>query len=136
MASILVTGAAGYIGSLLVPKLLGLGHYVTCVDTIMYEPTSLLEPSTHPNCNLIIGDARDKELMKPLIDSSDVIIPLARLTGAPLCNKDKTTALTVNRGAVIMCSELSSKNQLIIYPCTNSGYGVVKTESIAMRILH
>lgn len=124
MAQVLVTGAAGYIGSLLVPSLLADGHKVTCVDNIMYEPTSLLMPATHPNCNVIIGDARDKVLMKPLIESSDIIIPLACLTGAPLCNRDKTSAVTVNRDAVMMCSDLSSPDQLIIYPCTNSGYGV------------
>ena len=58
------------------------------------------------------------------IESSDVIIPLACMTGAPLCNKDKTAAISVNRDSVVLCSELSSMNQLIIYPCTNSGYGV------------
>ena len=124
MVKVLVTGAAGYIGSLLVPSLLSDGHYVTCVDNIMYEPTSLLIPSIHPNCNVIIGDARDNELMKPLIEVHDVIIPLACLTGAPLCNRDKTSAITVNRDAVKMCSDLSSSSQLIVYPCTNSGYGV------------
>jgi len=124
MANVLVTGAAGYIGSLLVPALLADGHSVTCVDSLMYEPTSLLMPCMHPKCKLIIGDARDKELMTPLIASSDIIIPLACLTGAPLCNRDKTSAVTVNRDAVIMCSDLSSADQLLIYPCTNSGYGI------------
>jgi len=124
MASILVTGAAGYIGSLLVPRLLSLGHNVTCVDNLMYEPTSLLMPSINQNCKLIVGDARDRELMKPLIEKADVIIPLACLTGAPLCNKDKVAAVGVNRDSVTMCSELSCASQLIIYPCTNSGYGV------------
>ena len=92
-------------------------------DTL-YEPTSLLEPIKHPNCTLIIGDARDKDLMKPLIEHADVIIPLACMTGAPLSNKDKIAAVTVNRDSVVMCSELSSASQLLIYPCTNSGYGV------------
>ena len=124
MSKILVTGAAGYIGSLLVPALLADGHHVTCIDNLMYEPTSLLVPATHSKCDVIVGDARDKELMKPLIESSDVIIPLACLTGAPLCDRDKTSAVTVNRDAVMMCSNLSSSQQLVIYPCTNSGYGV------------
>ena len=116
MATVLVTGAAGYIGSVLVPKLLGDGHKVICVDNLMYEPTSLLMPAIHPNCELIVGDARDRELMKPLIEKSDIIIPLACLTGAPLCDKDKNAAISVNRDSVIMCSELSTQNQLIIYP--------------------
>lgn len=124
MANVLVTGAAGYIGSLLVPSLLDDGHKVVCVDNLMYEPTSLLVPSIHPNCEVIIGDARDKDLIKPLVEKADVIIPLACLTGAPLCNRDKTSAVSVNRDAVIMCSVLSSQSQLLIYPCTNSGYGI------------
>ena len=90
----------------------------------MYEPTSLMMATRNKNFNLIIGDARDKELMKPLIESADIIIPLACMTGAPLCKKDQTSASTINRDAVVMCSELSSKNQLLIYPCTNSGYGI------------
>jgi nucleoside-diphosphate-sugar epimerase len=124
MTKILITGGAGYIGSVLIPKLLNDGYQVTCVDNLMYEPTSLLIPSINKNFNLIIGDARDEELMKPLIEKADIIIPLACMTGAPLCNKDKTSAITVNRDSVVMCSKLSSNNQLIIYPCTNSGYGV------------
>ena len=124
MTKILITGGAGYIGSVLIPKLLNDGFEVTCVDNLMYEPTSLMMVATKKNFTLVIGDARDKELMQPLIEKADIIIPLACMTGAPLCNKDKTSAITVNRDSVIMCSELSSKNQLIIYPCTNSGYGI------------
>lgn len=124
MTKILITGGAGYIGSVLIPKLLQDGYEVTCVDNLMYEPTSLMMASINKNFKLIIGDARDEELMKPLIQKADIIIPLACMTGAPLCNKDKTSAVTVNRDSVVMCSKLSSKDQLIIYPCTNSGYGV------------
>ena len=124
MKKILITGGAGYIGSVLIPKLLNDSYQITCVDNIMYEPTSLLSPSLNKNFKLIIGDARDEELMKPLINKADIIIPLACITGAPLCNKDKTSAITVNRDSIVMCSKFSSKNQLIIYPCTNSGYGI------------
>lgn len=124
MKTILVTGAAGYLGSILVPELLKKGYKVICVDNLMYERTSLLSPSIHPNCEINICDARDKSMMAPLIQRSDVIIPLACMTGAPLCNFDKTAAISTNKDAVIMCSELSSNDQLIIYPCTNSGYGV------------
>ena len=124
MTTVLVTGAAGYIGSMLVPALLSNNYKVICVDTLLYEPTSLLIASTNPNCTLIVGDARDKSIMEPLINQADVIIPLACMTGAPLCEKDKLAATSINRDAVIMCSELSSSQQLIIYPCTNSGYGV------------
>ena len=124
MTKILVTGGAGYIGSVLIPKLLLDGYEVTCVDNLMYEPTSLMMATINKNFKLIIGDARDKELMKPLIEKNDVIIPLACMTGAPLCNKDKVAAASINKDSVVMCSELSSKDQLLIYPCTNSGYGI------------
>ena len=124
MTKILVTGGAGYIGSVLIPKLLLDGYEVTCVDNLMYEPTSLMMATINKNFKLIVGDARDKELMKPLIEKNDVIIPLACMTGAPLCNKDKVAAASVNKDSVVMCSELSSQDQLLIYPCTNSGYGI------------
>ena len=72
----------------------------------MYEPTSLMMASINKNFNLIIGDARDEDLMKPLIQKADIIIPLACMTEAPLCNKDKTSAITVNRDSVVMCSKI------------------------------
>ena len=124
MTRILVTGGAGYIGSVLIPKLLSDGYQVTCVDNLLYEPTSLIMATSNKKFDLVVGDARDEELMRPLIENADVIIPLACMTGAPLCNKDKVAASTVNRDSVIMCSKFSSNNQLLIYPCTNSGYGI------------
>lgn len=121
---VLVTGAAGYIGSKLVIKLLELGHHVTCLDNLMYGPESLMSVADHEKCTIVIGDARDKELMKTLTASSDVVIPLACLTGAPLCKKDPLAASTTNKDSVIMLKDLCSSEQLIIYPCTNSGYGI------------
>ena len=124
MIKILVTGGAGYIGSVLIPKLLIDGYQVVCVDNLLYERTSLIMCTKNKNFKLVVGDARDEELMRPLIQKADIIIPLACMTGAPLCNKDKIAAITTNRDSVVMCSKLSSRDQLIIYPCTNSGYGV------------
>ena len=62
--------------------------------------------------------------MKPLLAKADVIIPLAALVGMPLCKVDAVGARTVNQEAVEMVCRLSSREQRIIYPTTNSGYGI------------
>ncbi|MBI4689571.1 MAG: NAD-dependent epimerase/dehydratase [Nitrospirae bacterium] len=122
--NILVTGGAGYLGSTLVPELLRLGHKVTVLDTFMFGPSSLLECCANPDFNVVRGDAREDNTLKPLLKNTDYIIPLAALVGAPLCGRDKIGALTTNRDAVISLAKLASKEQRIIYPCTNSGYGI------------
>lgn len=122
--NILVTGGAGYLGSILVPELLKLGHKVTVLDNFMFKQNSLLECCVHENFNVIRGDARDEDTLKPLLKDADYIIPLAALVGAPLCNRDKIGTVSTNRDAVASVAKLTSKGQRIIYPCTNSGYGV------------
>lgn len=121
---ILVTGGAGYIGSILVPELLRLGHKVTTVDNFMYGQTSLLDCCFDANLRIIRGDARDQRLMKDLVGQADVMIPLACLVGAPVCEKKPVEARTINLDAVKMLVEMSGKNQMIVSPTTNSGYGV------------
>lgn len=121
---ILVTGGAGYVGSVLVPHLLRAGHSVTVLDSFMYNQSSLLDCCHDKKLSIVRGDARDRALVKTLIKDADAIFPLACLTGAPLCDKDPIAATTTNRDAVTMLLELRSKDQAIIYPCTNSGYGV------------
>ncbi len=121
---ILVTGAAGYIGSVLVPILLKDGHKVVALDNFMYNQSSLLDCCYNDNLTIIRGDTRDRPLMEKLVKQADAIFPLACLTGAPLCAKDPVGAQTIIVDAVKMILDLSSKSQMIVYPTTNSGYGV------------
>lgn len=121
---ILVTGGAGYIGSILVPTLLSKGHEVIVVDNFMYNQPSLLDCCHNEKLTLIWGDARDKTLISKSLRKVDAIFPLACLTGAPLCSKDPIAAQTTNFDAIKMILEMRSNDQKIIFPTTNSGYGI------------
>ncbi len=122
--NILVTGGAGYIGSVLVPELLKSGFGVTVLDNFMYGQNSLFGCCTYDRFSVVKGDARDEVILRPLLKNADYIIPLAALVGAPLCEKDKIGALTINKDAIASVIKLSSKKQKIIIPTTNSGYGI------------
>jgi len=129
MAKILVTGGAGYIGSVLVPELLRAGHEVTVIDNFMYGQKSLFDVMYHKNLSLVRGDVRDEELMKEHVKGKDVIIPLAALVGAPLCDKDPKGAGEINLDAINLIIKLRDKDsQKIIFPNTNSGYGAMTGE--------
>ena len=121
---ILVTGAAGYIGSILVPTLLRKGYEVVALDSFMYNQTSLLDCCNDSKLTIVRGDARDRELVSQNLQKCDTIFPLACLTGAPLCAKDPVGAKTVNFEAVKMVLDLRSRDQFVIFPTTNSGYGI------------
>jgi nucleoside-diphosphate-sugar epimerase len=122
--SILVTGGAGYLGSILVPELLAAGHRVTVLDNFMYLQNSLAHLCAHPDFDVVNGDARSEEILKPLVAKADVVIPLAALVGAPLCKKDPIAATTTNRDAIATLCAMMSSDQRVIVPITNSGYGV------------
>ena len=122
--NILVTGGAGYIGSVLVPKLLQQGHEVVVLDNFMFRQASLLDCCMDKKLTIVRGDARDKKLLETYVKKADAIFPLACLTGAPLCRQDPLAAQSVIVDAVKTLLSLRSKNQIIIYPTTNSGYGI------------
>ncbi len=121
---ILVTGGAGYLGSVMVPKLLAEGHQVVVLDNLMYNQSSLLDCCHIDELDIVRGDTRDEALVKELIKDVDAIFPLACLTGAPLCKKDPKGAEAIIVEAVDMILRLKGKDQMVIYPTTNSGYGV------------
>ena len=123
MNNVLVTGGAGYIGSILTENLLELGFNVTVLDNFMYKQASLNHLCHNPRFNVVNGDIRNLAHVQPLLKDADVIIPLAALVGAPLCNKDVVGANTTNKEAVFMMLDKISKEQRIIMPTTNSAYG-------------
>ncbi len=122
--NILVTGGAGYLGSMIIPELLSLGHKVKVLDNFMFKQNPLAHVCANPEFDVIRGDARDESLIKGAIKDVDVVIPLAALVGAPLCNNDLLGTTSINRDAVIMLTNLLSKDQRILMPITNSGYGI------------
>lgn len=123
MEKILVTGGAGYLGSILVPELLLNNYHVTVIDNFMYKQSSLNHVCNHKNFRIFNGDVRDKDLMKRLTSDIDIIIPLAAYVGAPLCKKDPFGATSINKDAIFMMLDMISKNQKVIMPTTNSAYG-------------
>jgi len=122
--NILVTGGAGYLGSVMVPELLAKGHNVTVLDTFMFGQNSLAEVCHLDAFNVIKGDARDKELLKRVTKNMDIVIPLAALVGAPLCNRDMIGTISTNKDAIQTLSDVLSPSQRVLMPITNSGYGV------------
>jgi nucleoside-diphosphate-sugar epimerase len=120
---VLVTGGAGYLGSVLCERLLAAGYRVTTVDDMMYQQRSLLHLCADRHFDFVSGDARDKELIRRLVKEADVLIPLAAIVGAPACDRDPLRARSVNLEAVRLLNDLRSPQQMVIYPTTNSGYG-------------
>ena len=123
MKNILVTGGAGYVGSVLVPALLQNGHKVTVIDNFLYKQPSLASVISNKDFSLVYGDVRDKELMAKYISHADIIIPLAAIVGAPACLKDPQMASSVNKDSMIWMFDKISISQQILMPTTNSAYG-------------
>lgn len=121
---ILITGGAGYIGSVLTPTLLAQGYEVTVLDNFMFRQNSLADCCQYQHFEVVRGDCREESVLKPLLAKADTIIPLAALVGAPISDQNKIAAETTNFEAVATLCRLASKNQRVIIPITNSGYGI------------
>jgi nucleoside-diphosphate-sugar epimerase len=123
-ANILITGGAGYLGSVLAPILLQEGFGVTVLDSFIFGQNSLMDCCGQDRFRVIRGDVRNERVLKEAIASQDIIIPLAALVGAPLCNLDETGAVSTNQTSIESLCRLASPSQMILYPTTNSGYGI------------
>jgi nucleoside-diphosphate-sugar epimerase len=131
MKTILVTGGAGYLGSVLCEALLDAGYAVTVLDNLCYgRQHNLFHLCSNPNFDFVRGDARDHVAVKPLVEKADVLIPLAAIVGAPACDRDPSLARGVNFDAIKLINKLRSPNQLIVFPTTNSGYGTKTGDSL------
>ena len=121
---ILITGAAGYLGSIIATKLVDLGHIVTAVDILKYDKNSLSHLFYYENFKFFKEDVTDEKIIKRFVKNQDIIIPLAALVGAPLCEKYKKKTIKTNIKSIQILLKNIKKYQKIIYPTTNSGYGI------------
>jgi nucleoside-diphosphate-sugar epimerase len=121
--NILITGGAGYIGSVLASRLLSLDYNITVYDNFLYDQSSLNHLCNKNNLSIVKGDVRDNSKILSILPKFDVIIPLAALVGAPICKFDPVGARTINHGSIELILKNISKNQIILMPTTNSAYG-------------
>ena len=125
---VLNTGGAGYIGSVLTKFLLDKDYSVTVLDNFMYGQSTLLDSCRSDNFNVVRGDIRNKDTLAKSMSGADYIIHLAALVGAPLCDRDTTGAISTNLEGTKLLLALRGENQRILFPCTNSGYGIGQKE--------
>jgi nucleoside-diphosphate-sugar epimerase len=123
MKKILVTGGAGYLGSVLTGRLLAHQYKVTVLDNLLYGQTSLLQYANNPQFEFVLGDVRDEGVLKQEVKKADAIVHLAAIVGAKACERDPQMAQSVNLEAVRLLNRVRSPHQAVLYPCTNSGYG-------------
>jgi len=106
---ILVTGGAGYLGSVIVEELLKHKHEVTVLDNLKFNQLSLLSYTSNKRFKFVYGDVTDKKLLKRLCDGVDVVIPLAAVVGFPACSKDPELAEKLNYQQIVDVAESVSE---------------------------
>ncbi|XP_022090469.1 uncharacterized protein LOC110979182 [Acanthaster planci] len=123
---VLVTGGAGYIGSILVPLLLEEGYIVTVFDTFRWGSQSLFGPvAANPNLKVVRGDVHNVEDLSEAMADCDAVIHLAAIVGYPACEKEPKLARQVNEDGTAHVARLLRRNQKLVYASTGSCYGAV-----------
>jgi len=131
---VLVTGGAGYIGSVLTNFLAKLDYNVTVFDNFFFKQEYIKSRLLRNNINIIQGDVRDEKLLFDVVKKNDVIIPLACLVGAPLCDLYQEEAIHVNQISIKNLTNILSKQQIVIFPVSNSGYGIGKKNELCTEM--
>lgn len=114
---------------MLCEHLLQAGYQVTIVDNLTHGQQSLFHLLAHTGVEFVFGDVRDDRLLRRLLKSVDVVIPLAAIVGARACDRDPWLARAINFEAVALLNQLRSPRQLVVFATTNSGYGTRTDES-------
>jgi len=122
--TVLITGVAGYLGSIIADHFLKAGHRVIGVDNLSFGSAPLNHLCEQSAFEFVREDVRNESAMAQLVKKADVIIPLAAVVGMPACLRDPWLATSVNLDAIRLINRLRSPQQLVIYPNTNSGYGI------------
>jgi nucleoside-diphosphate-sugar epimerase len=125
---ILITGAAGYLGSVLIDHLFTkhdtMFDKIIAVDNLMYKQTSLSHYCHRDKFEFHKLDVRNYDKMLPLVQQADIIIPLACIVGMPACKKFPELTVATNQEAIEWLAKVTRPDQKIIFPTTNSGYGI------------
>jgi nucleoside-diphosphate-sugar epimerase len=127
MEKVFITGGAGYLGSVLTEVLLSKGFKVTVLDSLVYKQLSLTSFCHNQNFKLVVGDVRDTKLLASLVETHDIIVPLAAIVGMPACKKDPGLTIAINYQQIKNIIEIIQPSQKLLVPNTNSQYGSSET---------
>jgi nucleoside-diphosphate-sugar epimerase len=122
---VVVTGGAGFYGSVLVRLLLSQGHRVHVVDNLLYGPQSLMELFINPDFSFHYGDILEPGLLARELEGADAVVHLAALVGYPLCKKFPVRATQVNVEGTERLLDLLPSETALVYASTGSNYGEV-----------